>query len=68
MTTNENQNTALKLAKELELMFSSVEDLGHLKQFNRDLVTDVTGLLEYSFNEHKKLKIQPDFYYIRLIK
>ena len=67
-TTNDNQNLALKLAKELELMFSNVDDAGHLKKYNRNLIEDVTGLLEYSFDENKQLRIQPDYYYIRNIE
>lgn len=67
-TTNNNQNLALKLAKELELMFSNVDDAGHLKKYNRNIIEDVTGLLEYSFDENKQLRIQPDFHYIRNLK
>lgn len=67
-TTNDNQNLALKLAKELELMFSNVETSGHLKKYNRNLIEDVTGLLEYSFDENKQLRIQPDFHYIRNLR
>ncbi|HUH26657.1 hypothetical protein [Gelidibacter sp.] len=67
-TTNDNQNLALKLAKELELMFSNVETAGHLKKYNRNIIEEVTGLLEYSFDKNKQLRIQPDFYYIKNLK
>ena len=67
-TSNKNQNSALKLVKELEFLFSNVEITGHLKKYNRDLIENVTGLLEYSFNDKKELSIQPDYYYIKNLK
>lgn len=67
-TVSEKQNEALKLARELELMFSNVETSGHLKKYNRNIIEDVTGLLEYSFDENKQLRIQPDFHYIRNLR